>query len=318
MKTAAHFMSGLAVASCFPTAVAAAAGGNPLYFLLGGITALLPDMLDSRLLRYFYRHDAEVAVDPLDPDPQMLAEAVADAIDTAANRSRPLRLRLHTIRLGRDRWQRYRLHLDPGSRLVTVSLTDIVNRAGRPVSTTDAPHDVPRTATAAFTTPLRLDFTAAIDVGSGDGPHFQIMPEEEGGSVTAHFAPWKRHASHSAALGVILALAAGVLWGSLAGMIVGVAYATHLLLDQLGYMGSNLLWPFSRRRTPGLKLLHASRLLPNLTVAWLGALTVYANLAFHAGPALAPPPLRLFLLGGALPLGLLTLARRRWDGHHHV
>jgi len=314
MNAAAHFMSGLAVASCFPTAVTAAAGGNPLFFLLGGITALLPDVLDSRLLCYFYTHDVEVAVDPLAPDPQILADTVAEAIDTTAHRRRPFRLRLHTIRLGRDRWQRYRLHLDPGSRQVTVTLTDIVNRAGRPVPAAGAP-DALRTASAAFTSRLRLDFTAAIDVDTGDGPHFQITPDDGDGGVTARFAPWKRHGSHSAALGGILDLASAALWNPLAGVIAGVAYATHLLLDQFGYMGSNLLWPFSRRRTPGLKLLHASRLMPNLTVAWLCALAVYANLALHAAPPLPPPPapLRLFLLGGALPLGLISLARRRWN-----
>ncbi len=312
MKAIAHFMSGLAVASCFPPAVTATAGGNPLYFLLGGITALLPDVLDSRLLRYFYPHDAEVAADPLVPDPQILADTVAEAIDTTARRRRPFRLRLHTIRLGRDRWQRYRLHLDPGSRQVTVTLTDIVNRAGRPIPAASAP-DAPCTASAAFTSRLRLDFTAAIDVDTGDGPHFQIAPDDGDGGVTAQFAPWKRQGSHSAALGVILALASAALWNPLAGVIVGVAYATHILLDQFGFMGSNLLWPFSRRRTPGLKLLHASRLMPNLTVAWLCALAVYANLAFTAATPLSPPPapLRLFLLGGALPLVLFTLACRR-------
>jgi len=314
MKAGAHFISGLAVASCFPAAVNAAAGGNPLYFLLGGLAALLPDVLDSRLHRYFYRHDAQVAVDPLAPDPQILADAVADAIDNAAERRRPFRLHLHTIRRGRDRWQRYRLHLDPGAQQVTATLTDIVNHAGHPVPTADAMPDAPRTATAAFTTPLRLDFTAAINVGPGDGPHFQLTPAAEGGSVTAHFAPWKRQTSHSIATGLILALAAGLAWNPLAGVIAAIAYATHLLFDQLGYMGSNLLWPFRRWRTPGLKLLHASRRLPNLTVAWFGALVIYANLAHHAGPALAVPPLRLFLLGGVLPLGLLSLARRRWSG----
>jgi len=312
VKAITHFMSGLAVASCFPAVVSAAAGGNPLPFLLGGITALLPDVLDARLLRYFYPHDVEVAADPLEPDAQILADTVAEAIDTAAHRRRPFRLRMHTIRLGRDRWQRYRLHLDPGSRQVTVTLTDIVNSAGRPVPAAST-SDAPCTASAEFTSRLRLDFTAAIDVDTGDGPHFQIAPDDGDGSVTAQFAPWKRHGSHSAALGVILALASAALWNPLAGVIAGAAYAAHILLDQFGYMGSNLLWPFSRRRTPGLKLLHAARLMPNLTVAWLCALAVYANLALNAGPALALPPLQLFLLGGALPLGLISLARRHWS-----
>jgi hypothetical protein len=316
MNVAAHVMSGLAVASCFPAAVTAAADGNPLFLLLGGISALLPDVLDSRLMRYLYRHDAEVAVDPLAPAPQIIADAVAGAIDIVEQHRQPFRLRLHAIRLGGNRCQRYRLHLDPGTRQVTVTLTDVINRAGRPVPNADGVPDATRTASAEFAAPLRLAFTAAIDVGSGDGPHFVFVPDDNGGeSVTAQFIPWKRQGSHSIVLGVILAIAAGVIWGSIAGVIVGMAYATHLLLDQLGTMGSSLLWPFLRWRTPGLKLLHGSRPMPNLAVAWLCALALYANLALNAAPPLSPPPapLRLFLLGGAIPLGLISLIRRHLD-----
>lgn len=314
MNAVSHFMSGLAVASCFPTAVTAAAGGNPLYVLLGGIAGLLPDLLDSRLLRYLYPHDAEVAVDPLAPDPQVIADTVAKAIDVADHHRRPFRLRLHTIRLNRHRWQRYRLHLEPGVRQVTVTLTDIINRAGQPVPAVGTRVAL-QMATADFDAPLRLDFTAAIDVDSGDGPHLRIVPGNRIGGVTVQFAPWKRQASHSITLGLALALAAGGVWGSLAGVIAGMALATHLLLDQAGYMGSNLLWPFQRQRMPGLKLLHGGRRMPNLTFTWLCALVVYANLAIHAVPPLTPPPapLRVLVLGSAIPLGLISLVRRHWS-----
>jgi len=313
MNAISHFISGLAVASCFPAAVTAAADGNPLYFLLGGIAALLPDTLDARLLGHFYRHDAEVVPDPLEPDPELIVDAVAGAIDAAGRRHRPFRLHLHPIRLGRNRWRRYQLRLQPGSRQVTATMTDSVDSSGNPIPDTNAPQ--PRTARATFTPPLRLDYTAEIRVDILDGAHFQMTPDADG-IVTAEFIPWKRQGSHSIALGIILALAAGVLWNPLAGVIVGIAYATHLLLNQFGTMGSNLLWPFSRRRVPGLKLLHGSRPMPNLATTWLCTLAVYASLALNTTPPLSPSPapLRLFLLAGALPLGLLTLAHRRRIG----
>ena len=309
MKGFAHFMSGLAAASCFPSTVDAAAQGNPLYFLLGGIAALLPDTLDFKLLRYFYRHDAEVVPDPLAPDPQMIAGAIAGAIDTAARRRTPFRLRLHTIRLGTDRWQRYRLRLDPAERQVTVSIVDVVDTGGNPES---GPKTAPKTGTAAFLPPLRLDYTAETDVDIFDGPHFEMIPGPDG-AVTPVFIPWHRQCSHSVAAGILLAVPAGLIWGSLAGAVTFCALLAHVLLDQLGYMGSNLFWPFTRRRAPGLKLHHSSGATPNLAAVWGSALLIYANLAINTVPPLSPPPnpLRLFLFAGALPIGLLMFLRKR-------
>jgi len=308
MKGFAHFMSGLAAASCFPPAVTAAQDGNPLYFLLGGIAALLPDTLDFKFFRYFYRHDAEVVPDPLAPDPQLIADAVAAAIDAAARNRRPFRLRLHTIRLGSDRWQRYRLRFDPATRRVTATLTDITDTGGNPEPGTAVQ---PTSASATFSPPLRLEYTAETDVDIFDGPHFEMNPGPDG-SVTPAFIPWHRQSSHSVGTGLLLALPAGVLLGPLAGAVTFCAHTTHVLMDQLGYMGSNLLWPFTQRRTPGLKLHHSAGAAPNLAAVWLSALLIYANLAIHATPPLAPPanPLRLLLLVGVLPLAMLAFVRR--------
>ncbi len=309
MKGFTHFMSGLAAASCFPQAVAAATDGNPLYFILGGVAALLPDTLDFKVLRYFYRHDAELIPDPLDPDPQWIADAMAAAIDEAARRQRPFRLRLHTIRLAADRWQRYRIRLDPARRQVTASLAEITDTGGNPEP--GAP-PAPCEATADFHVPLRLQYTAVTLVDIFDGPHFEMIPEPDG-TVTAAFIPWHRHCSHSLCFGIIPAALAGWVWGTTAGAVVFCAHAAHALVDQLGYMGSNLFWPFTRRRTPGLMWHHAAQSLPNLAVVWISALLIYANLAM--GTALAddtmPGRLRLVLLGGVLPFALLARQRPR-------
>ena len=60
MKGIAHFTAGVAAASFFPGAVAAAVDGNPLYFVLGGVCGLLPDTLDFKFGRFFYRHQVEI------------------------------------------------------------------------------------------------------------------------------------------------------------------------------------------------------------------------------------------------------------------
>ncbi len=306
-------MIGVATTSCFPPAVAAAARGNPLYFLLGGIAALLPDTLDFKVLRYFYRHDAEVVPDPLAPDMQMIADAVAGAIDVAARNNRPFRLRLHTIRLGADRWQRYRIHLDPAGRQVTVTRAGITDTGRNPDPGPASAHE---SRVASFSPNLHLDYTADTDVDIFDGPHFEMIPGPAGG-VTAAFIPWHRHSTHSVTVSLLLALPAGLAWGWIAAAVTFCAHASHVLLDQLGFMGSNLFWPFTRRRTPGLKLHHAASTTPNLAAVWMAALVIYAHLALHAVPPLspAPNPVRLLLVGGVLPLGLATALRRYLTRH---
>lgn len=308
MKGFAHFMSGLAVTSCFPPAVAAAEQGNPLYFILGGVFALLPDTLDFKVLRYFYRHDVEVAPDPLAPDPQMIADAIAGAIDTAAIQQKYFRIKLHTIRLSADRWQRYLIHFDTANRQVSVSITDIVDTGGNPETGTAYK---PVSAAAAFSAPLRLDYTAETRIDIFDGPHFQMTPARDG-TVTPEFIPWHRQQSHSFLTGLFFAIPVGLLWGPLAGTVVASAYAAHIVLDQLGYMGSNLFWPITHRRVPGLKLQHSAKSTPNLTMAWGSALLIYWNLACNASNAVTfPNPFRLFVLAGIIPFALLMLLRRQ-------
>ena len=71
MKGLTHFVTGVALASCWPEAVQSASQGNPVFFLLGGIGGLLPDTADFKFARYFFRHDVEIIPDPVRPDPQL-------------------------------------------------------------------------------------------------------------------------------------------------------------------------------------------------------------------------------------------------------
>ncbi|MGC8874290.1 MAG: hypothetical protein ACP5SI_07585, partial [Chloroflexia bacterium] len=106
MKGIAHFASGLALATCFRPIVEASARGSCLP-VLGGIAALLPDLLDFRFARLLERCEGEVLPDPASPDVAGIARRVADAMREAYREGRPRRLLLHTIPLGADRWQSY-------------------------------------------------------------------------------------------------------------------------------------------------------------------------------------------------------------------
>jgi membrane-bound metal-dependent hydrolase YbcI (DUF457 family) len=112
------------------------------------------------------------------------------------------------------------------------------------------------------------------------------------------------------ALGLLLAAALG----PLAGVVGGLGYAVHVLEDQLGYLGSNLFWPFTRRRFAGLRLMHAGDAIPNLVTVWLALGLLLLNLdRARDVPLIAVGP---FLgLGVLLPAAALAVvyARRKWS-----
>lgn len=303
MKGFTHFVAGLAVTSFFPWAVEAAAQGNPLYFLLGGTCALLPDTLDFRIIRYFYRHDWEITPDPIAPDMQMVADAMATAIDAAD--TKPVRIRLNTIRMGTDNWQRYRICINPQTKQISASLAGIIDTGGNLI---DA--QTPRQQKAAhahFQQSLANEYLASFPVEMFDGPHLEVAPIPNG-EVLLRFIPWHRTYTHSFCASLILAsIAAGLgLWQ--AALVAWCAHASHVLLDQLGYMGSNLLWPLSNKRFPGFKLQHASSSFWNFAAVWIAITLTYGNLHSHTLGAPAIPPIGYLIAVIILPL----IAIHRW------
>jgi len=88
VKGIAHFVSGVAVATCFPEIVHNASQSLAFGPALGGLAGLLPDTLDFKVTRYFRRVDDEIdpaeIVDGLgNPDPQSIADRIARAMNRA-------------------------------------------------------------------------------------------------------------------------------------------------------------------------------------------------------------------------------------------
>ena len=113
MKGIAHFFSGVAAASFLPQVIQMSGDGN-LIMLLAGIGGIMPDTLDFKLARYFETPDVEIDPDPDAPDPQAMAEQVADAINRAYETGRPVNIQFHTIKLGADLWRQYAIHFGQG------------------------------------------------------------------------------------------------------------------------------------------------------------------------------------------------------------
>jgi hypothetical protein len=76
-------------------------------------------------------------------------------------------------------------------------------------------------------------------------------------------------------------------------------------------MGSNLFWPFSRKRTQGLKMQHSGESFPNFYVIWLACLLIFINLARGIPPeSLAVRPATIALWGIILPPAFKLIIRR--------
>lgn len=301
-------MTGVGLASFWPQAIEAAVNGNPLFFVLGGVTGLLPDTLDFKLARYFYRHDREIIPDPVRPDPLMIATALAHAIHDARASGHPVSIKLNTVRVGAGLWGQYRVTFDETHHQVAVAYTGLVTTGRAPVRDDSHP-------AAAGSSPLECsiltDYAATTEMDIFEGPVFSMEPQADG-RVCVRFIPWHRQWSHSLTFAAGLGLLAGWFGGLPAALIAAGACGLHILADQLGFMGSNLFFPLTKHRQPGRQMIRSDHPLANFAVIWLSGLLIYWNLARATPPPFMPPSLlTLLLYGGILPLALIRLAGRR-------
>lgn len=312
MKGIAHFVSGVAIATFFPEVVQQAAEGS-LLPVLGGIAGILPDTLDFKFARYFEVYDEEIDPGP-DPDAREIAEKVVGAMRRAYETGRPQNVVLHTIRLGTDLWRQYTIRFDPARNEVAVRIGPVVNTGQVPF-----PGSEPEGAEEVRVrvgVPMVHTYDAENRVDIFSGPSFKFV--RKGDKLHVHFLDWHRRWSHSLTLAAVLGLGAiGIgalvewlargfltrtpLW---AGLVVGLGFTGHILEDQLGFMGSNLFYPFTRERAIGLQLLRSGDAIPNFLTVWLSVALVLFNLdRFSASPRLDGPV--FLLLAVLLPLVLL-------------
>ena len=329
MKGIAHFVTGVALATFFPEVVGRAAEGSILP-LLGGVAGILPDSIDFKFLRYFERYDVEVDPGP-HPDPWGIAEQVVGAMRRAYESGEPQDVMLHTIRLGADLWRRYTIRFDSERGEVAVRVGPAVNTGQVPLPGSEPQADVE--ARIKVGAPVAQTYPGEMDIDIFSGPSFRF--ERQADALRVRFLPWHRRWSHSLTLAAALGLGTAGLWALLqllvhgrststslwAGLVVGLGLLGHILEDQLGFLGSNLLYPFTRARTRGFGLVRSGDAIPNFLTVWSAALVIVFNLdRFSAQPGLIPP----WLLGAALALPVAVLGgvfhrqRRAWPTSHEA
>jgi hypothetical protein len=311
MKGIAHFATGLCVASFVPGVVESAAVGG-LLIALGGASGMLPDLFDFRFAKFLERRDADIAPDPSAFDGQSgvgpienaaavsSARAIANAIAREIGLARAGTVRtiqLHPLRRGVVDWVTYAVSFDHdhGEVIVNLEGAEARSRAGA----------------------MDYAYDGSLEVGELGGPSLQLHATGAGeGCVRIEFLPWHRQWSHSLTLALALGLAAAAVLGPAAGCAAALGYAAHVLEDQLGYLGSNLFWPFTRRRFDGLGLLHSGDAIPNALTVWLSLSLLLLNLDRQRDvPLIAAGPFLAFAV--ALPaIALVAIyARRKWRGY---
>ena len=311
MKGISHFLAGLTAATFVPGVVESAAQGSYL-IVLGGFFGLLPDTLDFKFARYFEQH-VNIDPDPGNLDPQLIASAVAAEIDRAAATNQSIRVQLHNIPLGPNRWRQYRIRFDSERSEVIVGIGPIVNSALAPLDETGQ-------RAARVKTTAKLDYTYDSDMTADiwNGPSFAFVPKAQ--TVEVQFLPWHRAWSHSFTLAALLGLITGLLFGSAqAGLVAFLGMSAHIVEDQLGYLGSNLFWPFTTERSAGARLLHSGDAIPNFLAVWTALALILFNLDRFSAPAQHRAPLfnpliyftTLLIVPGLIAIGVYARERRK-------
>jgi membrane-bound metal-dependent hydrolase YbcI (DUF457 family) len=298
VKGITHFVTGVAIATFFPEVVHQAMDGS-LMPMLGGIGGILPDTLDFKFARYFERYDVEI--DPgAEPDPQDIAERVVGAMQAAYETGKPQNVMLHTIRLGSDLWRQYAIRFDPAQNEVAVRVGPVVNTGQVPFPGSEPESGQEIRVKVGVPMVHTYDAENTIDIFSG--PSFKFV--RKGDQLHVNFLDWHRRWSHSLTLALGLGLLGWLLFGKWGGLVVGLGFAGHIIEDQLGFMGSNLLFPITKDRVIGAQLLRSGDAIPNFLTVWVAVTLILFNLdRFSAQPMLDP----VWFLGLAVGLPLAVL-----------
>ncbi len=205
------------------------------------------------------------------PHPKGIADTIAKAVDEGYRKGE-VRVKLHNIRLPGDVFRRYAVFIPPNSNYVEVYIGPIVTLGGNPI-VKELPPKYRFSAKSYFRSSVRKTYPFPTVVSGFSGP--SIAYRRTGKVVEEVFIPWHRGFSHSFTGGVVIGLLTMALFS-----LIGYAHAIalgiaamlgqwmHVIEDQLGYMGSVLFPPITKKRIPGLMLGRAGS-------GWLNFATMY-------------------------------------------
>ena len=327
MKGLTHFISGVAAATFFGQAVQISQSESSFILVLGGVFGILPDTLDFKFAQFFEKYDYQVDPDPNNPDPQQIADTLAQAINDAHSSGQHQSIMLMTIKKGSDLWRQYRLFFDIANSKVRVTMGPLVNTSKKPYPGTELEKSVGEATLNCQLCEQVYDKETFVDIMSG--PSFRFVPQSDG-RVKIDFLSWHRRWSHSLTMGIFLGIVGWLLVGSafalfydtgiaftraiIYGLVIATGFCVHVLEDQLGYMGSNLFWPFTKDKITGTKSMHSGDAWPNFATVWLALVLIFFNLnRFQPQPVFITSFWVYFAYTFIVPMAGLRVAERLLD-----
>jgi membrane-bound metal-dependent hydrolase YbcI (DUF457 family) len=275
MKGIVHFINGIAVATFVPAATTMAASEKSFVLLLGGLFGLLPDTLDFKFYHFFYRRDCIIDPDPADMNAEEIARRIAACANDALKEGREIRLQLQTIQLSADTWRRYTVAFDVEKSEVQVELGPVITTSQVPFRDSAPREKAFGRAKVNGIMAYTYDRSTAVDILRG--PSFSFKPAGRD-RVAISFLPWHRSWSHSVTLSILAGALVWLLLGQTCGLVAGIAMLAHVVLDCLGFMGSNLFWPVTKARTVGLRITRSASAMPNFVTVHASIVAIVFNL----------------------------------------
>lgn len=246
------------------------------------------------------------------PHPQYIANLVASAIDRAYESGKLVTVKIFNIRMKGDVYRRFLVHYDVANQRIIVYMGPLVSTGGLPFEGTDTP-SYRRIGVAKTKYPFRKVYPRPTIIDAFNGPEigFERIRRSDEDVVEEVFIPWHRGFTHSFTAGFLLALPLFVILSivgyrnafdlALASML---GYWMHVIEDQLGFMGSVLFPPLTKRRIPGLMLGPRIYGAMNFSAAWLMIAITIWNINRYL-PMVSPGSLKPITLPDPLSLALL-------------
>lgn len=288
MKGLTHFISGVAAASFIEPAITGGVEMKSFAMVLAGVGGILPDTLDFKFAQFLETRHLEAEPDPARPDPAAIAEVGRRAVETAwESGGKEIQAQFHSAQLSGDLHRQYFLRFDPATQSLTVRIGPAVTMSQVPVALGDGQEG--KTCTVALPHPIRYEYEEESAVDIFNGPSLGFRRTRDGRAVEIAFIPWHRRWSHSLTGGALFAAIVFLFLGPVCAACAGLGWLTHVLEDQLGHMGSNLFYPFTRDRMKGMHLMRSGDAIPNFFFVWLAVALIFFNLnRFHEDPVIDP------------------------------
>ncbi len=314
MKGITHFVSAIAASTFIPQVVRMSissridieGAASSMIMVLAGIYGIMPDTLDFKFGQYFVIPDYIVDPDPLNPDPQAMADTFAEAVKKAAETGKNIKIQFFPTQLGANRWRQYCIIFE--EKKVHIQFNEIVSTSQIPIINS-APEGN-RTGTAEFNYKLKpvsndIDWLnrlvrfirhtikkknpvkslvkpSTIDILSST--MFALKLEDDG-EIYFDWLPWHRTWSHSYVFGLILTVPIFLMtyffnlkYWWLYGTVAFIGFAVHITEDMTGHIGGSLLWPLLKPRTEGLELFKASNPSTNFSIIYTAFVLIIWNI----------------------------------------